>query len=572
MVIRETLSSDSAEITDNLSNTTSSAHLSEAVEIPDPTKSPPYLPQTMVDSLVHLEAPPAQPRGNEDLSKIMCCHCGQEPGIARDTHEELGPGQRRAQISTGTLRERVNTSQKQPEDENSYEDDENEVSRYLEIVELFAQLRREQKGDGPDTVFDEATRALTELRGAIAQHSNAHSRRRVDRVRAKQLYQQSRPPAVIIVRDAFLRERFSHKTFRGQVAALERSSEIMSAVNMAKEATAKDAWSGSLMGTASLVEALQQRQQANRMSYCVSNASIDSFIPPYNSLNLRCSEDNVWPDFLLLDDRYRLLKTLDEDLLMEERATKRTKRSSTLSAEKAVKRFERVVDFAACQGFTLLSQADAISLTHRDHHGQGTVVRVAAGKKLWVWFEDLTEVERVEFGRNGPSWIGQRPSWALLSPGDILIMRAGAAIPHFVVTLEDSLCFGGAFWDECLIPDILDAIHEEQTVPGMITTNEGLTKQLPDMLVKLEQRINDNDGHHGFSAIEAEQLEARFRMIEAGWGCRSCTEGCSTRCPCRRWGGCTPHCPCSGGDVPKQCWKHESKVLLEKPGTAGEHA
>ena len=76
----------------------------------------------------------------------------------------------------------------------------------------------------------------------------------------------------------------------------------------------------------------------------------------------------------------------------------------------------------------------------------GTYVLAVSGFKLWfVPSRPLSEQEAREFGKEGPSWkpLVDLFQAVLIRPGDILIMRPGYLIPHFVLTAEDSLMMGG---------------------------------------------------------------------------------------------------------------------------------
>ena len=61
-------------------------------------------------------------------------------------------------------------------------------------------------------------------------------------------------------------------------------------------------------------------------------------------------------------------------------------------------------------------------------------------------------------------------------------MQAGRRVIHAVITLENSLCYGGALLVSEKKADILWAIMNEQAVRKTVTTNGKNMNQLPELL------------------------------------------------------------------------------------------
>ena len=77
------------------------------------------------------------------------------------------------------------------------------------------------------------------------------------------------------------------------------------------------------------------------------------------------------------------------------------------------------------------------------------------------------------------------------------------SVPHIVITTEDSLFYGGSFWDgEDLIDTLKDLkmefVHELQT------TNESAAKQLPEVLEKLGEMCKDQSWMKEFKIKDEE--------------------------------------------------------------------
>ncbi|KAK2459345.1 hypothetical protein APHAL10511_008638 [Amanita phalloides] len=99
----------------------------------------------------------------------------------------------------------------------------------------------------------------------------------------------------------------------------------------------------------------------------------------------------------------------------------------------------------------LAATAGAITNWHIDSNGFGTYVDVQTGKKWWVIAREkkrgLAFANRRMYAHFDPQDVNLN-LWevhaVMLSPGDRLYMRPHT--PHAVVTLENSICFGGHFY------------------------------------------------------------------------------------------------------------------------------
>ena len=146
-------------------------------------------------------------------------------------------------------------------------------------------------------------------------------------------------------------------------------------------------------------------------------------------------------------------------------------------------------DVHECQFWTIFTQEDAIHLPHQDRHGLWTWVTVVFGSKLWIYWPDMDDNDRKHFCEKGQKYPeSHKARWVILKPGDTLIMRSGT--PHCVYSLEDSLMYGGHFWDFLEIRKIIEAIKMEIDAKWRIT-NEDWACQLPCMMQNLKAWVDE---------------------------------------------------------------------------------
>jgi hypothetical protein len=132
----------------------------------------------------------------------------------------------------------------------------------------------------------------------------------------------------------------------------------------------------------------------------------------------------------------------------------------------------------------LLAQGGSGSLTHCDHGGFWTWVKIDEGKKLWLLCR-LSEEDWAEFAERGLAFTGGQWSYVWLEPGDVLIMPPGAV--HAVFTPENTLCAGGNAWSQKRMGDTMRSIAFETAHP--VVTNDEEVVQLSDLLEKTYQRM-----------------------------------------------------------------------------------
>jgi hypothetical protein len=132
----------------------------------------------------------------------------------------------------------------------------------------------------------------------------------------------------------------------------------------------------------------------------------------------------------------------------------------------------------------LLAQGGSGSMTHCDHCGFWTWVKVDEGKKLWLLCR-LSEEDWKDFGERGLTFTGGQWSYVWLEPGDVLIMPPGTV--HAVFTPVDTLCIGGNAWSQKRMGDTMRSIAFETSHP--IVTNDEEVVQLSDLLEKTWQRM-----------------------------------------------------------------------------------
>jgi hypothetical protein len=116
------------------------------------------------------------------------------------------------------------------------------------------------------------------------------------------------------------------------------------------------------------------------------------------------------------------------------------------------------VNLELCLRFVLFGERGAASGCYMDVLN-GTHLLAVSGFKLWfVPSRPISEQEAREFGEEGPSWKPPVDLFqaVLIRLGDMLFIRLGYLIPHFVLTAEDSLMMGGIEWTSDSVPSVLN--------------------------------------------------------------------------------------------------------------------
>ncbi|KAJ3991597.1 hypothetical protein F5050DRAFT_1866001 [Lentinula boryana] len=124
--------------------------------------------------------------------------------------------------------------------------------------------------------------------------------------------------------------------------------------------------------------------------------------------------------------------------------------------------------------WAIAGQKGAYSLLHMDANGLCTVVEPKNGLKYWVIARPkndvmmssigLLDVLDVELENMSKLWDFYA---VILQPGDIFIMRP--ATPHYVMTLEDSLCFGSHCYSSQTLTQTSLGIYHALTTGDLIT-------------------------------------------------------------------------------------------------------
>jgi hypothetical protein len=186
-------------------------------------------------------------------------------------------------------------------------------------------------------------------------------------------------------------------------------------------------------------------------------------LPPINLLDLDCTEPNAMPECFGSRNMQFLSK-------LKAHAGRPTENLNSL--------------WAKVDKWRLLGQRGSGTMTHQDHCGFWTWVKVEEGKKLWLICR-LSEDDRKSFARDGVAFTGGRWFYIWLEPGDILIMPPGTV--HAVFTPIDTLCIGGNAWSQRRMGDSMRSIAFEDAYPNV--TNDDEVVQLPDLLKEISRRV-----------------------------------------------------------------------------------
>ncbi|KAL2760753.1 hypothetical protein ACRALDRAFT_2024669 [Sodiomyces alcalophilus JCM 7366] len=106
----------------------------------------------------------------------------------------------------------------------------------------------------------------------------------------------------------------------------------------------------------------------------------------------------------------------------------------------------REIDLVSSMTFSLFAQRGSMTGFHVDVP-DGTWIRNCWGLKVWIFPEDFCDSDTAQFQKLGHDWVPNAVRFIVLEPGDTLVMPAGRATPHAVLTLEDSHMVGGMFLD-----------------------------------------------------------------------------------------------------------------------------
>ncbi|KAF2427696.1 hypothetical protein EJ08DRAFT_571728, partial [Tothia fuscella] len=182
-------------------------------------------------------------------------------------------------------------------------------------------------------------------------------------------------------------------------------------------------------------------------------------------------------------------------------------------------------DVQSCLRFLILGEKGTFSGNHLDILA-GTWILGLSGLKLWWAFTgDFTEKNKEEFICEGASWNPDSMQLLPIEPGDYLMMMPGHLCAHAPFSMEDCLMTGGMFWNDNMLPQLLDNITwicEHNAV----VSNEGVPRQLVTVLEVLSRRPDLSE-----DVREAMlRTEVRLRPLLS--------------CSCKDSGGCKDECAC----------------------------
>jgi hypothetical protein len=215
-------------------------------------------------------------------------------------------------------------------------------------------------------------------------------------------------------------------------------------------------------------------------------------------------------------------------------------------------------DVESCLRFVILGEKGTFSGNHTDILA-GTWILSLCGLKLWwIFTGDFNEEAKENFIRNRASWNpgGGAMQVLPLEPGDYLLMMPGHMCAHAPFSMEDCLMTGGMFWNEDMLPALLENIawiceHNARV------SNEGVPRQLIAILEVLRQRKSTSP--EVIAAVD--QIEKRLRPA-LSCQCAEKSGECGADCACAnpvghsgkqiainevwwRSSGCTRWCGCT---------------------------
>ncbi len=241
-------------------------------------------------------------------------------------------------------------------------------------------------------------------------------------------------------------------------------------------------WRGQNTLNSKIIERFQDRQARHATLRDLTEHNISDFLPPFNCSNMAYTGPPRMPA-CLEPQRYNILQELNNRLYIGD--TKNITNRPTKRKEPI-----RHTDFMDGLRFTLLTQSDAVTFIHCDRHALGTYRISVAGEKLWIMITFNSPEAQARYQEQCQDFDFQdcELHWTFLNPGKIVVMLR--SVPHIVITTEDSLFYGGSFWDgEDLIDTLKDLKREFDY--SFRTTNEGAAKQLPGVLKELGEMCED---------------------------------------------------------------------------------
>jgi hypothetical protein len=213
-------------------------------------------------------------------------------------------------------------------------------------------------------------------------------------------------------------------------------------------------------------------------------------------------------------------------------------------------------DVESCLRFLILGEKGTFSGNHTDILA-GTWILSLCGLKLWwIFTGDFNTEAKNKFVDNKASWNpgGGAMQVLPLEPGDYLMMMPGHLCAHAPFSMEDCLMTGGMFWNEDMLPELLENMAWICENNARVS-NEGVPRQLVAVLDVLRKR----KGVSKEAKAAVEQIEQRLRPTLS---CKCVEKGdCGADCTCAnpvghpsentaadeiwyRSSGCTSWCGC----------------------------
>jgi hypothetical protein len=185
-------------------------------------------------------------------------------------------------------------------------------------------------------------------------------------------------------------------------------------------------------------------------------------------------------------------------------------------------------DVESCLRFLILGEKGTFSGNHTDILA-GTWILSLCGLKLWWIFTGEFDAEAKE------KFVNDRASWnpgggamqvLPLEPGDYLMMMPGHLCAHAPFSMEDCLMTGGMFWNEDMLPELLENMAWICENNARVS-NEGVPRQLIAILDVLRKR----KGISKEAKTAIKQIEQRLRP--------------TLSCKCAETGECGADCTCA---------------------------
>ena len=325
------------------------------------------------------------------------------------------------------------------------------------------------KGSGKSSTWDTTKHIHDAVKSILEKPARTSRVYECSMEQAKERLAERTPPRVMVVRnghppeETYIDVDSNEKLF----AKWKRTKQKMIVIDSGQKNH-----SGVPVNTSEVVKKLQTRGPGSTMAGFMAThpESADPYQHALNLLQLPCPESRICPNCFegRLKRRYDLLPEICRRL----RAL-----AAPLGDDKSSRQ-----DFTGCDVFAIFGQEDAISMTHHDRHSSTTWVIVVTGRKLWIVWPKMSEEDWKAFKTVKTSWTGGKPEAIILNPGDILVMQP--LTPHTVMTLQDSLCYGGMLWDYEKVPLIVKNIIWELDNKSD-TTNEKSALELAPIIHEL---------------------------------------------------------------------------------------